>query len=283
VEGRIAAAPEVRAAGGAVLRTGPGRHVEVVLVHRPGHQDWTLPKGKVERGEKDEECALREVTEETGLECLLGPELGASRYRDRRGRDEGVRYWAMTVRDGTFQPNPEVDEVRWVPLPAAGGQLSYPGDRAVLDALEPALRPLVLLVRHARAGDRAEWTGDDRLRPLDRRGRRQADALVAPVTGYPVMRLVSSPYLRCTQTLQPLATRLGLPVEPDEALAEGVGVGEARALFARLGPGPVVLCTHGDVVEALVGEGQPKKKGSTWLLSRQGGNVRTVCYWSPLA
>ena len=74
VEGRLAL--EVRAAGGAVLRVGPGRQVEVLLVHRPGHRDWTLPKGKVEPGETDEDCALREVAEETGFDCLLGPELG---------------------------------------------------------------------------------------------------------------------------------------------------------------------------------------------------------------
>jgi 8-oxo-(d)GTP phosphatase len=281
VEGRLA--PEVLAAGGAVLRTGPSRQVEVLLVHRPGHRDWTLPKGKVEPGEADEECALREVAEETGFDCLLGPELGESRYGDRRGRDKRVRYWVMTVRDGSFKANEEVDEVRWASLPAAGRQLSYPGDRAILDVLEPVLRSLLLLVRHAKAGDRARWTGDDRLRPLDGRGRRQADAMVPPLAGYTPTRLVSSPYVRCVQTLEPLCARLGMRVEPDAAIAEGASVEEARALLGRLGPGPVVLCTHGDVIEALVGEGEPKKKGSTWLLARRDGNIQPVRYWPPLA
>jgi 8-oxo-(d)GTP phosphatase len=281
VEGRLA--PDVRAAGGAVLRTGAGRQVEVLLVHRPGYRDWTLPKGKVERGEADEECALREVAEETGFECLLGPELGASRYRDRRGRDKGVRYWAMTVRDGAFQPNAEVDEARWVPLPAAGRQLSYPGDRAILDAVEPTLRPLVLLVRHARAGDPAEWTDDDRVRPLDKKGRQQAEALVAPLAGYALTRLVSSPYVRCVETLEPLATRLKLPIEREDAIAEGASAEEGLALLGRLGPGPVVLCTHGDVMESLVGEDAPKKKGSTWLLARHERGVQRLRYWPPLA
>jgi 8-oxo-(d)GTP phosphatase len=281
VEGPLA--PDVRAAGGAVLRTGPGGQVEVLLVHRPGHRDWTLPKGKVERGEADEECALREVAEETGFECLLGPELGASRYRDRRGRDKGVRYWVMTVRDGAFQPNAEVDEARWVPLPVAGRQLSYPGDRAILDAVEPTLRPLVLLVRHARAGDRAEWTDDDRVRPLDKKGRRQAEALVAPLAGYALTRLVSSPYVRCVETLEPLATRLKLPIEREDAIAEGASAEEGLALLGRLGPGPVVLCTHGDVMESLVGEDAPKKKGSTWLLARHERGVQRLRYWPPLA
>ena len=74
-----------------------------------------------------------------------------------------------------------------------------------------------------------------------------------------------------------------MPVEPDQAIAEGASVEEARALLGRLGPGPVVLCTHGDVVEALVGEGEPKKKGSTWLLARRDGGIQPVRYWPPLA
>lgn len=275
--------PEVRAAGGAVLRADSARRLEVLLVHRPGHRDWTLPKGKLEPDEPEEDCALREVAEETGFDCLLGPELGATRYRDRRGRDKAVRYWAMTARDGRFEPNEEVDEIRWEPLAAASRQLSYGGDRAILDAVEPALRDLVFLVRHARAGDRDEWTGDDRLRPIDGRGRRQADAAVAPLAGYPIRRLVSSPYLRCVQTLEPLAARLSLPIERDPALGESESAEAALGLIERLGPGPVVLCTHGDVMEALVGESAPKKKGATWLLARGGGAVRRVRYWPPLA
>jgi len=281
VEGRLAP-PEIRAAGGAVLRTGPGRQIEVLLVHRPSHQDWTLPKGKVEPDEAEEDCALREVAEETGLDCLLGPELGASRYRDRRGREKGVRYWAMTVRDGGFVANDEVDEVRWMPLPAASRQLSYQGDRAILNAIEPTLGSLVLLVRHAKAGDRAHWTGDDRLRPLEERGRRQARALVAPLAGWGVTRLVASPYVRCVQTLEPIAAHLGVPIEHEPAMAEGVSVEKARALIERVGPGPVVLCTHGDVMEALVGEDEPKKKGSTWLLARRERGIQPVRYWPPL-
>ena len=281
MEGRLAS--EVRAAGGAVLRTGPDRRGEVLLVHRPGHRDWTLPKGKIERGESDEECALREVAEETGFDCLLGPELIETRYRDRRGREKSVRYWIMTVRDGAFQANSEVDEVRWVPLSSAARELTYPGDRSVLDAIDAALRSLVLLVRHAKAGDRDRWTGDDRLRPLDKRGRRQADAMVAPLAGYALTRLVSSPYVRCVETLEPLAARVGLSIEHDRAIAEGASVEDARAFLGRVGPGPVVLCTHGDVMEALVGEGEPKKKGSTWLLVRRNGRVEPARYWPPLA
>lgn len=128
----------MRAAGGVVLRASAQGVVEVLLVHRPGHRDWTLPKGKAEPGETDEACALREVAEETGLRCRLGAEAGRTAYRDRRGRPKSVRYFVMTVLEGRFAPNPEVDQVCWLPLPEAARLLSYPGDRSILRALSPA-------------------------------------------------------------------------------------------------------------------------------------------------
>jgi 8-oxo-dGTP pyrophosphatase MutT (NUDIX family) len=134
--------PTVRAAGGVVWRLagepGDGR-AEVVLVHRPRYDDWTLPKGKAEPGETDEQTALREVEEETGLRCILGAELASSRYVDNKGRDKLVRYWVMQVADegAARLPDDEVDEVRWVPLPAAPALLSYPRDLAVLESFEP--------------------------------------------------------------------------------------------------------------------------------------------------
>ena len=98
----MAALNEVRAAGGVVWRrrTGPG--YDVLLVHRPKYDDWTLPKGKADDGESDEDCALREVEEETGLRCLLGPELVAVDYRDRYDRPKHVRYWTMEPVSGRF-------------------------------------------------------------------------------------------------------------------------------------------------------------------------------------
>lgn len=266
-----------------MLRTGSARRLEALLVHRPSHADWTLPKGKAEPGEADDLCAVREVAEETGLRCLLGPELRASRYRDRRGRDKLVRYWAMTVRDGEFAPNAEVDQVRWLPIAEAAAQVSYAGDRSVLASLPAALRGLVFLVRHASAGDRARWLRDDRERPLDDEGRRQAVALARPLGGYPLVRLVSSPYDRCLQTLEPLSSALARPVEQAPALAEGRSLDGVRSLVARLGAGPVVLCTHGDVMEALLGPDAPCAKGATWLLAGVGGALRPVRYWPPAA
>jgi 8-oxo-dGTP pyrophosphatase MutT (NUDIX family) len=124
----------VRAAGGVVLRAGANGDPETALVHRPKYDDWTFPKGKLVPGETDEEAAIREVEEETGFRVSLDRELPTVRYRDSTGRPKVVRYWTMTVLRGEFQPNREVDELRWVPLPEAAALLTYDHDRALLAA-----------------------------------------------------------------------------------------------------------------------------------------------------
>ncbi len=128
----------VLAAGGVVWRR-QGSALEVVLVHRPRYDDWSLPKGKVDPGETDEEAALREVEEETTLRAALGPELPATTYLDRSGLVKRVRYWAMTVASGEPAGANEVDTAEWVSLPEAKSRLSYPHDLAVIDALSGAL------------------------------------------------------------------------------------------------------------------------------------------------
>jgi 8-oxo-dGTP diphosphatase len=126
----------VRAAGGVVTRQNDSGDLEVLLVHRPRYDDWTFPKGKAEDGEGDEDCALREVEEETGFRCRLKQELESTEYRDTKGRRKTVRYWAMTPLEGAFTPRREVDEVRWLSPADAGAQLSYNRDRAVLASLD---------------------------------------------------------------------------------------------------------------------------------------------------
>lgn len=138
----------------------------------------------------------------------------------------------------------------------------------------------VYLVRHARAGRRAEWSGDDRLRPLDERGERQAEALVSQLADRDFSRIVSSPYLRCVETVVPLARARGLEVEETGALAEGAGPEPALALL-RGAEVPVVACVHGDLVEALLGE--KMKKGSTAVLDVDGGGIRLVELLQPQA
>jgi 8-oxo-dGTP diphosphatase len=135
----------VRAAGCVVWQRRSSGGAEVLLVHRPRYDDWSLPKGKLDPGESDLDCARREVLEETGVTGAVGPELVSTRYRDRKGRRKVVRYWAMERTGGRFEPNAEVDEVRWLGPDEAGPLLSYDHDRDVLssfrDRVPDAQRP----------------------------------------------------------------------------------------------------------------------------------------------
>ncbi len=106
----------------------------MLLIHRPHRRDWTFPKGKVDAGETDEACALREVEEETALRCVLGTELPRTSHTDHKGRLKVVRYWAMRPAGGVAAPRNEVDEVRWLPLARAAELLTYERDRALLGA-----------------------------------------------------------------------------------------------------------------------------------------------------
>ncbi len=121
----------IEAAGGVVLRQGADE-VEICLVHRPRYGDWTLPKGKLEPDESFEDAALREVEEETGLQCELGREIESTHYVDGKGRPKIVRYWLMEVLGGEFEPNDEVDELSWMTAHEAIEALTYERDRELV-------------------------------------------------------------------------------------------------------------------------------------------------------
>lgn len=126
----------VRAAGGLVVRKA-GSRLEVAVVHRPARADWSFPKGKLEEGETLEECALREVLEETGLICRLGRFLGHTEYHDRKDRQKVVAYWLMSIKtDVGFEVNDEVDELRWIDTASAATVLSYERDAELLAAID---------------------------------------------------------------------------------------------------------------------------------------------------
>lgn len=150
------------------------------------------------------------------------------------------------------------------------------------------------LVRHAKAGDRSQWTGDDRLRPLSRAGQRQAAALIDTLAGIAVQRIVSSPFVRCMETVVPLSGALGLPVEPSDALAEGASLEDATALVRKHVTHGAVLCSHGDVIPMLLehfaaqgvdlGPAPSCAKGSTWVLRTDwSGRVVRARYLPPPA
>jgi 8-oxo-(d)GTP phosphatase len=139
----------------------------------------------------------------------------------------------------------------------------------------------VLLVRHARAGDRLAWVGDDMLRPLDEKGRKQAKRLAKTLAKLGATRLVSSPSLRCVQSFEPAAKRLALSLEEREELAEGASAEQVLALLEELGDSVPALSTHGDVIADLIGWDKKCKKGSIWVLELDGRDVRPESYLPP--
>lgn len=195
----------IEAAGGVLWRTTSTRlGVEIALVHRPAHGDWSLPKGKLQPGEHPILGALREVAEETGDAAVVGPHLGATRY-SKAGVPKRVRYWAMESVGGTFETGAEVDDLVWLP-PDAARVLARDRDRVVIDRFRRQ-RPdgawPLLLVRHAKAVPAHRWDGVDRDRPLDRAGRRQAEGLAPLIGAYGVRRALTPDVQRCRETVLP--------------------------------------------------------------------------------
>ncbi len=121
----------IRACGGVIARDG-----RVVVVHRPKYDDWSLPKGKAHGDEGDEECALREIEEETGLRVSLGEELATTTHLDAQGRPKRIRWWRMTPLSGDFTPSDEIDELRWLTPDEARELLTYPRDIELVDSLK---------------------------------------------------------------------------------------------------------------------------------------------------
>ena len=138
----------------------------------------------------------------------------------------------------------------------------------------------LLVVRHALAGHQSEWEGDDRLRPLDEKGRRQAAGLPGLLARFEIARIASGSYLRCTQTVEPLSEQRGLPIEERHELDEGASLRETLALFRELGD-DAVLCTQGDVLENLFGESG--QKGSTRIVELRDGEPAVLEYLPPPA
>jgi 8-oxo-dGTP diphosphatase len=126
------AEPDISAAGGVVVRPDDEGRRRVAVIHRPKYMDWSLPKGKLEKGESWKEAALREVEEETGFRCKALNELPSVSYLDRKARSKLVRYWLMEPGKGKFEPHGEVDELRWLTGREASRLLTYDHDRALV-------------------------------------------------------------------------------------------------------------------------------------------------------
>jgi 8-oxo-(d)GTP phosphatase len=283
----------VRAAGGVVGRQGP-QGTEIVLVHRGRYEDWSLPKGKVDPGEHALVGAVREVWEETGVRGVPRLKLPSTRYLTGvPGVEKSVEYWAMRVRaTDAFIPNDEVDEVRWVPSADAAGLLTYAHDRGVLLAYDrlPPLTCVVVLLRHAPAGERGGTPGPDEERPLDAAGRAMADALAPVLALFEPARLVSAAPARCQQTLAPLAAALGLDTAVDRRFDESADPHEAVPALRRLTreAGAVVVCSQDKLIPSVVAEltgadagRYATVKGGGWVLSFAGARLVAAAALEP--
>ncbi len=285
----------IKAAGGVLYRPNDDGDREFLLVHRPRYDDWSLPKGKLDRREGFLEAGLREVREETGIQADHAIEIGSVGYETDAGNRKVVRWWLMEAAGGKFRPNREVDEVIWLPLRKAEKRLQYANDQKVLrraDALvDDPTYSKIYLTRHAQAGVKSQWTGKDHKRPLDRRGRKQAIDLAVRFRAHPITRILTSDYQRCLQTAKPLENAIRLMAETDRRLRVHGKADDVIKLMHELKGEAAVVITHGEVIGAVIGdlgadgvdlEGPIEwKKGSVWVLEARKGRIRSGRYVPP--
>jgi len=242
-----------------VTREDPRRGTEVVIIHRKRYDDWTLPKGKVEAGEPVPVCAIREVQEETGVTIRLSVPLDSITYEAGNAGLKKVDYWGGIVLDSVRRaPDAEVDVVSWLPVRAALSRLTYSHDHFLVQQYldQPPTTPLIIL-RHAKAMDRKDWSRKDSARPINSRGRRQSKLLIPLLEAYGVSKIVSSTSTRCVATVLPYAHEHELALEPYSLLTEEEGEDDPKSVAklirrirdATLESGePTAVCIHRPVL-----------------------------------
>jgi 8-oxo-dGTP diphosphatase len=273
----------VRAAGAVVLRRG-----HVLLVHRPAYDDWSFPKGKLDKGETSPAAAMREVGEETGVRVRLGVPLTTQSY-PHGARTKVVDYWVGRVAGdhdvSGYLVNDEIDEVAWVDADKAEQQLSYRRDRRTLgEALATGRKTRALVVlRHGQARSRRSWRQDDRTRPLIGSGRAQARAASPVLEAFGVSLIVSSSSTRCADTVTPYARLSGWPVTATDKLSEedATATGVLGIVHELLESGEdAVLCTHRPVLpsvyDALGLAREQHAPGELVVVHHRRGRVRAL-------
>ena len=283
----------LHAAGGVVYREGyPDTGPQFLLVHRNRYRDWSLPKGKLDRGESFAEAALREVAEETGLSCKPRDYLGAVTYPTQRGRLKLVKYWLMRATKGDFVPNLEVDKVEWVGINGALALLTYNRDARLIERAHSLLNnktsARLYVVRHGNAGVRSKWKGPDKKRPLTEKGQQQADVVANLLARHPITEIRSSKALRCVQTVEPLAKDLKAEVKTTKNLNEFTPIDEIYEYLSTVPAGAIVMSTHKDWVAPLIKDLDRRHvplrgarrwpKSSIWVFDLLDGKVQAGYY-----
>ncbi|AZN30072.1 NUDIX hydrolase [Flaviflexus salsibiostraticola] len=268
---------DVLAAGAIVWRLN-GRTLEVLLVHRPSYDDWSIPKGKLNNGEDIQVAAVREVEEETGIAISLGQPLGKVSYRLGDGRKKTTHYWAaqpLSINTKVYKSRPrvkpakesEIDEKRWIPTRLAYQMLAHESDRELLGKLidqysDGKLKTWPLLVaRHTRAMKRSAWkggSGTEATRPLTPIGEKHARELVPLLAAYGVTRVVSSPWERCVATMRPYAKALRTEIEMYDELTEASHESKPKVVdklvdfMVRRNEASAVICVHRPTLPTIV-------------------------------
>ncbi len=248
------------AAGCLVTRDTAGG-TEVLLIHRPRYDDWSLPKGKADSDEHLTLTAVRETLEETGLVVALRRPLPMHSYLFE-GVPKEVHYWrAVVVEETEFVPGDEVDEIRWLSVDKAAARVTRPDDALLIKLADDPPGTPFLVLRHGNAVKRVDWPGDDVDRPLDASGVAQADGLVGRLAAYGVQRVHSSAARRCSDTVRPYSLDAGVPLASEPTLTE-VGFASAPEAALERAAGlladvwrshePAVLCGHRPYLPVLV-------------------------------
>ena len=248
------------AAGGVVWRYDIEGEVEILLVHRPRYDDWSLPKGKVEEGEALISCAYREILEETGLSIKLGPYIGSIQYHVVDGLKE-VSYWSASLLEdkSAFHANEEVDQIVWLDFESAKFRATRESDREIIERFSesPYDSSALIMLRHAKALERTEWHGEDEDRPLQIVGQQQAKRMLSLYQVFGLDEIHTSDAVRCLDTVAQMAKSLGITPTITSAVSEYTykknkdkAIDYAKDLIKR--NKQVVLCSHNPVLPRMM-------------------------------
>lgn len=252
--------PTIVAAGGVVWRRDIDGEIEVLLVHRPRYDDWSLPKGKLEEGEALISCAYREVLEETGLSIKLGPFIGSVDYYVPDGLKR-VSYWSASLIEdkSAFHANDEVDQILWLDLESAALKATRDSDKEILQrfACIPYDSSALIMLRHAKALERNEWQGGDEDRPLQLVGQLQAKRMLSLYQVFGLDEIHTSDAVRCLDTVAQMAKALQLTPVISNAVSEYTykkskekSIEYAKELIKK--NKQVILCSHNPVLPRMM-------------------------------